>query len=582
MKILKVSFKNLNSLTGEWEIDFTHPAYANDGLFAITGPTGAGKSTLLDSICLALYGSTPRLGRITQSGNEILARGTGECLAEVTFETQAGRYRCCWSQRRARRHPDGAWQSPTHEIVHADTGELIDSTLRGVIEQVESKTGMDFDRFTRSMLLAQGGFAAFLQAKPDERAPILEQITGTAIYSQISMHVHEIRAQHRGNLEKIQSELGALQLLSDEEELQLTDSLARNEAEDSELRRQFETAQAAIAWLEMLTKFESDLNRLGAQQTALQERVIAFEPDRQRLLLAEQALEFDGNHAALEALRIQLHSESANAAQQQEALPKLTQAVEDAAIALNGATLQLAAAKVELQKQGPLLQQVSALDLRIQEKESPIAAANKTLAAAMQGQLDAQRQLKSRQQESLLALETQRSVCERWNNLHLLIGSADGKKFRNFAQGLTFERMVALANLQLRKLTDRYLLFHDSTQPLELQVVDSYQADQVRSTRNLSGGESFLVSLALALGLSHMASRNVRVDSLFLDEGFGTLDEDTLQMALDTLSSLQQEGKLIGVISHIAALKEQIRTQIQVEPQTEGRSALIGPGCRLL
>jgi exonuclease SbcC len=203
-------------------------------------------------------------------------------------------------------------------------------------------------------------------------------------------------------------------------------------------------------------------------------------------------------------------------------------------------------------------------------------------ASRIRGQLDAQRQLKSRQQESLLALETQRSVCERWNNLHLLIGSADGKKFRNFAQGLTFERMVALANLQLRKLTDRYLLFHDNTQPLELQVVDSYQADQVRSTRNLSGGESFLVSLALALGLSHMASRNVRVDSMFLDEGFGSLDEDTLQTALDTLSSLQQEGKLIGVISHIAALKEQIRTQIQVEPLTEGRSALIGPGCRLL
>ena len=200
----------------------------------------------------------------------------------------------------------------------------------------------------------------------------------------------------------------------------------------------------------------------------------------------------------------------------------------------------------------------------------------------MRGQLDAQRQLKSRQQESLLTLETQQSVCKRLNNLHLLIGSADGKKFRNFAQGLTFERMVALANLQLRKLTDRYLLFHDNTQSLELQVVDSYQADQVRSTRNLSGGESFLVSLALALGLSHTASRNVRVDSLFLDEGFGSLDEDTLQTALDTLSSLQQEGKLVSVISHIAALKEQIRTQIQVEPLTEGRSVLIGPGCRLL
>ena len=114
----------------------------------------------------------------------------------------------------------------------------------------------------------------------------------------------------------------------------------------------------------------------------------------------------------------------------------------------------------------------------------------------------------------------------------------------------------------------------------ELNVIDSYQAGEVRSTKNLSGGESFLVSLSLALGLSHMASRKVRVDSLFLDEGFGTLDEEALDTALETLAGLQQEGKLIGVISHVPALKERISTQIQIEPQTGGRSQISGPGCR--
>jgi exonuclease SbcC len=101
----------------------------------------------------------------------------------------------------------------------------------------------------------------------------------------------------------------------------------------------------------------------------------------------------------------------------------------------------------------------------------------------------------------------------------------------------------------------------------------------VRSTKNLSGGESFIVSLSLALGLSQMASRNVRVNSLFLDEGFGTLDEDALEMALETLASLRQDGKLIGVISHVAALKERIDTQIQIIPEAGGRSVLSGPGC---
>ena len=122
MRILGVRFKNLNSLVGEWQIDFTHPAYASDGIFAITGPTGAGKTTIMDAVCLALYGSTPRLNKVTKSGNEIMSRQTGECFAEVTFETGKGRYRCHWSQRRARKKPDGELQQARHEIADADTG----------------------------------------------------------------------------------------------------------------------------------------------------------------------------------------------------------------------------------------------------------------------------------------------------------------------------------------------------------------------------------------------------------------------------------------------------------------------------
>lgn len=109
--------------------------------------------------------------------------------------------------------------------------------------------------------------------------------------------------------------------------------------------------------------------------------------------------------------------------------------------------------------------------------------------------------------------------------------------------------------------------------------MDLYQAGEIRSAKNLSGGESFLVSLALALGLAHMASTNVRVDSLFLDEGFGTLDDEALETALETLASLHEQGKIIGVISHIQALKDRISTQIEVIPHTGGRSRIVGPGC---
>jgi exonuclease SbcC len=139
--------------------------------------------------------------------------------------------------------------------------------------------------------------------------------------------------------------------------------------------------------------------------------------------------------------------------------------------------------------------------------------------------------------------------------------------------------MVSHANKQLEKMTDRYLLIRDKQEPLALNVIDDYQAGEIRSVKNLSGGECFIISLSLALGLSKMSSKKVRIDSLFLDEGFGTLDENALDVALDALSSLHEENKLIGVISHISALKNRISTQISVSPQNSGRSGIVGPGC---
>ncbi|MGI6078447.1 MAG: SbcC/MukB-like Walker B domain-containing protein, partial [Fastidiosipilaceae bacterium] len=199
--------------------------------------------------------------------------------------------------------------------------------------------------------------------------------------------------------------------------------------------------------------------------------------------------------------------------------------------------------------------------------------------AGLKQQLALNSQAKERMKEKQGAIEEQKKKCNRWAKLHSLIGSSDGKKYRNFAQGQTFKLMVSHANRQLAKMTDRYLLIQNEEQPLELDVIDNYQAGEVRSTKNLSGGETFIVSLNLALGLSKMASQKVRVDSLFLDEGFGTLDEDALETALETLAGLQQEGKLIGVISHVSALRERISTQIEVEPVSGGKSRLTGPGC---
>ena len=152
-----------------------------------------------------------------------------------------------------------------------------------------------------------------------------------------------------------------------------------------------------------------------------------------------------------------------------------------------------------------------------------------------------------------------------WAHLNHLIGSQKGDKFRKFAQGLTLDNLVWLANQQLNRLHGRYMLKRKLSEELELEVVDTWQADAVRDTRTLSGGESFLVSLALALALSDLVSHKTRIDSLFLDEGFGTLDAETLDIALDALDALNASGKTIGVISHVEAMKERIPVQIKVK-----------------
>jgi len=1075
---MQVRFKNLNSLVGEWQIDLMHPAFTSDGIFAITGPTGAGKTTILDAICLALYGRTPRLNKVTKSGNEIMSRQTGECFAEVTFETQTGRYRCHWSQHRARNKLDGELQPPKQEIANADTGEISGSKIRGVADQIESATGMDFDRFTRSMLLAQGGFAAFLQAAPDDRAPILEQITGTEIYSQISIRVHERQREEREKLKLLQAETAGIVILDPEQEQEIGQALEAKQKEETDLATKSADTGKAIAWLTTIDGLKEEIVNLADEASKLQGDIEAFKPDREKLGRALSAALLDGAYATLTATRKQQTDDRAALKTEEESLPGLESSAKEQAESLRLAEQQTAQAKEELKAATSTLQKVRSLDQKLadqkkaisegdegckkdaakidadrkarleeQEKramaqetmelvdgylnehaqdewlisglagveeqlsgllskqneiiqketaqetattalelatksledcqkqsgirkqeledaskqlqqgkdalsqllgdrllreyrteketllremafltkiaeledhrakledgkpcplcgatEHPFAegnvpvpyeteqnidaltrlidkaedqeaaikkleeneslarnnlteaeklesaeandkkAAEKTLAevkdsleklrtdfaerwqavtnklqplsiadilekditslieslrarlkawqaqvkekadiekqiadidsevkrlnavidtqntalaeklerlGSLKKELDTeseernalfgdkkpddeehclnkavsdaegaekqarelhsdlkqkwntakayveslkkridrqdpelrrlenefssvlapvgfsneeqflaallpsearaelkarakdlderQTDLKARQKdretrlatemarkitdksleeleplfkeheealkelrdiiaglrhklsentaakerikEKQAAIEAQKKECRRWENLHELIGSADGKKYRNFAQGVTFEMMIGHANRQLQKMTDRYLLARDDAQPLELNVVDNYQAGEIRSTKNLSGGESFIVSLSLALGLSHMASKNVRVDSLFLDEGFGTLDEEALDTALETLAGLQQDGKLIGVISHVPALKERIGTQIQVTPQTGGRSQISGPGC---
>ena len=168
----------------------------------------------------------------------------------------------------------------------------------------------------------------------------------------------------------------------------------------------------------------------------------------------------------------------------------------------------------------------------------------------------------------------QKKEANRWNVLKDLIGSANGDLFRKYAQGLTLKHLTQLANLHLQKLNSRYIIRKREGETLQLDIEDTEQANNLRPMNTLSGGESFLASLALALGLSDLAGHQNVIESLFIDEGFGTLDDDVLNTALETLENLRGQGKTIGIISHVSGLKERIPTQIQVKKMGGGRSQI--------
>ena len=164
-----------------------------------------------------------------------------------------------------------------------------------------------------------------------------------------------------------------------------------------------------------------------------------------------------------------------------------------------------------------------------------------------------------------------KAVLDTWTAVHDVVGSANGDKFAKIAQEITLGLLVEQANHHLADIKPRYRLTQ-GTGELSLHVVDEHMAGEIRSTRSLSGGEKFLVSLSLALALSSIGSRGTISSMLFIDEGFGTLDADSLEMAISTLEALQAQGRTIGVISHVQAMKDSIPAQIQVKAQGSGAS----------
>lgn len=176
------------------------------------------------------------------------------------------------------------------------------------------------------------------------------------------------------------------------------------------------------------------------------------------------------------------------------------------------------------------------------------------------------------------AHEHQLDQAKQWAQLNALIGHSEGLSFQKFAQGLSLDRLLLLANQHLQDIDRRYRLSRVHGDSLDLQVVDTMMGDEIRSIHSLSGGESFLISLALALGLSSLSAMHTKVESLFIDEGFGTLDRESLEQVLAALDALQASGRQVGLISHVEGMAEQLGASVEVRPQGHGKSKIVVQG----
>jgi DNA repair protein SbcC/Rad50 len=306
MKILAIRGCNLASLAGEFEIDLAHGPLGGAGVFAIVGNTGAGKSTLLDALCVALFDRTPRLTNHStvkvgrglddrallgaQDVRTLLRRGAAQGWAEVDFESgDARQYRARWSVRRARGQSDGTLQDQQLSLTALAGGERLGGTKTETLKAIHARLGLSFDQFRRSALLAQGEFAAFLRADGKDRSELLERMTGTQIYSRLSIAAHQKAALADQGLRDRRAAALAISVLDDPAEAAIRCELARATADASEVRGRHAAAVEAARWLVEAARRRSALAEAAAGYAAARAGWAAGEADRAELGLRQRA-----------------------------------------------------------------------------------------------------------------------------------------------------------------------------------------------------------------------------------------------------------------------------------------------------
>ncbi|MCM2380235.1 AAA family ATPase [Pseudomonas marginalis] len=424
MKILAIRLKNLASLAGPFEIDFTAEPLASAGLFAITGPTGAGKSTLLDALCLALFGAVPRLGDTGQAKmpdadsdisigdpRTLLRRGTGGGYAEVDFVGVSGRrYRARWEANRARDKASGKLQNSRQSLIDLDSDQLLASQKTEYKTQLELALGLNFEQFTRAVLLAQSEFSAFLKANDNERSELLEKLTDTALYTQLGRRAFDKAKDARDAHKQLQDQATGVVPLAAEARAELDQQFDAAQQQLKAQQAQLKQLEQQHTWLKELREWQERQLAATEQLQCAQAEWDTQAPQRQDLSrleqLAPQRHQF-ARQAELNtvlaplAAQIQSHSQ-----QQAELHTRQEQAQQQQA----SAQTALAAALKHQGDAAPLLRQAF-------EEQSTLAHLTKALAKRTEDKQQHETACAEGQSQLNGLLEKQRQVAERLQRL---------------------------------------------------------------------------------------------------------------------------------------------------------------------
>ncbi|REG94040.1 AAA family ATPase [Flavobacterium aquicola] len=389
MKILAIRIKNLASLEGNTEIDFTAEPLSTAGIFAITGSTGAGKSTILDALCLALYGKTPRYLQAKEIGIEIkdvqgstlsqgdvrsiLRDGTADGFAEVDFVGIDGQhYRANWNVRRARNKAEGSIQSDSVTLKNISSNIEIPGRKQETLNEIARLVGLNFEQFTRSVLLAQGDFTAFMKANRDEKSSLLEKLTGTHIYSEISKKIYEKYKVEEVLLRDLNLRKEGIITLTEDELKALSDEQDTLENQIKSLEKNIEKLTKEISWHEQFTKLETNQEEAQLTLQLTNETKTLAAPRRQKLLMVEQAQQTRSWADALKHTQ-QQHAEKTIAFTALKAtIVKLQEQKESLEKQLELAENRLSEKNKALTDALPLLEQARKLDIFLAEKKEQV------------------------------------------------------------------------------------------------------------------------------------------------------------------------------------------------------------------